>query len=163
MDISMQRLSVTAVMGLLLLTAAGAVWAQGTMLAIGDGVGSPIGFSTVADARATLAAEPGVILRTNKDGWDEIEDRHHQVLWSFVPTSHPAYPAAVKRVVVGHGMAVSIGMDALCEAEREPCEALMKDLQRRNEIARNRFVRSPPRGHGARADVSAYESLLSRR
>ncbi len=123
---------------------------------------SPIGYSTVAEAREGLSSQEGVSLRTNKEGWIEIEETQKNVLWSFVPEGHPAYPAAVRRMISGRGMAVAVDMDGLCEAELKACEALMKDLQRRNEIARTNFIRKPPRGAAAKADVTPIASLLSR-
>jgi hypothetical protein len=162
----MIRRSVAVLVATLTLSAAMTVFAQSgaqtSINARGDGEDSAIGFNTVAEALAGLSAREGVSIRKNKDGWTEIEDGQKNVLWSFVPEGHPAYPAAVRRTVSGRGLAVAIGMDGLCEAERSACEALMKDLQKRNEVARTNFIRKPPRGAAAKADVTPIGSLLSR-
>lgn len=122
-----------------------------------------IPFHSVADAWRRLSLRDGAQPRTTRDGWTEFEDERRNRLWSFVPEEHPAYPTVIMRTVRGRGMAMEIVMDGLCEAERSACEALMKELARKNEIARNRFVRTPPRGAAAKADVPPIAGLLSAR
>jgi hypothetical protein len=128
-----------------------------------EGEASAVGYDTVAEALAGLEVKEGASKRTTKDGWIEIEDKEKNVLWSFVPEGHPAYPAVAKRTTSGRGLAVQIDMSGLCEAERSACEKLMKELAKKNEIARNNFIRKPPRGAAAKADVTPIGSLMSAR
>lgn len=129
----------------------------------GEGDASAVGYDTVAEALAGLEAKEGTSRRTTKDGWIEIEDTGKNVLWSFVPEDHPAHPAVVRRTTSGRGLAVQIDMSGLCEAEKDACEKLMKELAKKNEIARNNFIRKPPRGAAAKADVTPIGSLMSAR
>lgn len=126
-----------------------------------EGDASPVGYNTVAEALAALTAKPGAFSRVNGQGWREIEEKRENVLWSFVPEDHPAYPAVVRRTTSGRGMAIQVDMSALCEADRSACESLMKELTKMNQIARNLFIRMPARGMGAKADMSPIASLMS--
>lgn len=143
--------------------AAQADYEQSSINERAEGDDSAIGYNTVADALAGLSAKTSASKRTTKDGWIEIEDKDQNALWSFVPADHPAYPAAVKRTTSGRGMAVQIDMSGLCEAEKGACETLMKELAKKNEVARNNFIRKPPRGAAAKADVTPIGSLMSAR
>lgn len=122
-----------------------------------------IPFNSVADAYQRLSLRDGAQPRTTREGWVEFTDERRNRLWTFVPEDHDAYPTVVMRTVRGRGMALEVVMDGLCEAERSACEALMKELARKNEIARNRFIRTPPRGAAAKADVPPIAGLLSAR
>ncbi len=136
-------------------------FARATMQERAEGESSGFGYERVADALDALVAKEGVITTVNKQGWTEIEDKGQNVLWSFVPEDHPAYPSVVRRTTSGRGESVQIDMDAVCEAEKAACEKLMKEMVRMNEIARNRFIRNPPRGGGAKADVTPIGGLMA--
>ena len=120
-----------------------------------------VGFATVEEAYEKLSNRASAQVRTNREGWTEIEDTAKNVLWSFVPEDHPAYPTVIKRTVTGRGYAMQIDMDGLCEAQRKDCEKLMRQLKTDNEIARTQFIRKPPRGAAAKADVTPIGSLMS--
>lgn len=128
-----------------------------------EGDTSAVGYETVAEALAALSEKPGASRRVTREGWIEIEDVEKNVLWSFVPENHPAYPAVARRTTSGRGLAVQIDMSGVCEAEKSACEKLMKELAKKNEVARTNFIRKPPRGAGAKADVTPIASLLSAR
>lgn len=136
-------------------------YAESSIEARAEGQASAVGYDSVAAALAALSAKPGITQRINKNGWTEIEDHETNVLWSFVPKDHPAYPAVVKRTVTGRGLATQIDMTGLCEAERAACEKLMRQLQKQNQVAKDKFFRLPPRGGGTKADVTPIGSLLS--
>lgn len=126
------------------------------------GQASPVGYNTVAEARADLFARQNLVQRTDNDGWIEIEDRSANALWLFVPKGNPAYPAVIRRPLTGRGMAVQADMSGLCEATKQACQALMRDLQKRNQTARLQLFRTPPRGSAAaKPDVLPIQSLLS--
>lgn len=128
-----------------------------------EGDTSAVGYGSVAEALTALSEKPGTSRRVSREGWVEIEDIEKNVLWSFVPEEHPAYPAVIRRTTSGRGMTVQIDMSGVCEAERAACEQLMKELAKKNEVARTNFIRKPPRGAGAKADVTPIASLLSAR
>lgn len=120
-----------------------------------------VGYATVEEAYQKLSNRKGAQMRTNREGWTEIEDTAKNVLWSFVPEDHSAYPTVIKRTVTGRGYAMQIDMDGLCEAQRKDCEKLMRKLKKDNDIARTQFIRKPPRGAAAKADVTPIGSLMS--
>lgn len=125
------------------------------------GPATSVGYPSVKAAFQALSQRKGAQIRTNHKGWTEIEDTAKNVLWSFLPEDHPAYPTVVRRTVTGRGYAMQIDMDGLCEAKRKDCEKLMRQLKKDNEIARTQFIRKPPRGAAAKADVTPIGSLMS--
>lgn len=89
---------------------------------------SPIGYSTVAAALADLSANLGMTVST-QEGWTIIEDRQNHVLWSFTPAGHPAHPAAIKRIVREQDGHLVLNTKALCQAPKEPCDALIAQFE----------------------------------
>ena len=53
-------------------------------------------------------------------------------MWSFTPESHPAHPAAIKREVIERDGMVYIDMNALCQAEKRECDALIEQFKEIN-------------------------------
>jgi hypothetical protein len=93
-----------------------------------------IGYPTVAAALAELQGMPGATVYEN-EGWTIIgvDTPQERSIWSFTPPTHPAHPAAVKRTVYEESGMVMMKTDALCEAEKVACDALMAqfaELQR---------------------------------
>ena len=95
---------------------------------------SSIGYSTVGAALTELRAKPGVDIR-EQQGWIIISDKKsgNSVLWSFTPPGHPAHPSAVKRIVTEKDGTVYIEMKVLCQAEKTPCDALVREFQGLND------------------------------
>lgn len=122
---------------------------------------SPVGFYTVREAREKLFNRERLKRSTDDDGWVQLHDRDQNVLWSFVPEDHDAYPSVIRRSVAAGSAGRRINMDALCEAPREACKALMKHLKRENAIANNQFDRMPHGGLGVNSDMTPLGSLLS--
>lgn len=90
--------------------------------------GTTIGFPTVASAWAALRDNHSLDMSV-QDGWVNYLDRPQRTLWSFVPTSHPAYPTVIKRVLVDReGGEPELLMDGLCEADEAACSALVREL-----------------------------------
>jgi len=57
-------------------------------------------------------------------------------MWSFPPMNNPAYPAAVKRMIVQDASGISIKMDVLCQASQSACDNLVEDFKALNERVR---------------------------
>lgn len=77
-------------------------------------------FDTSSAAAYALTSDPDFIL-AEKDGWKIFNHRDGKTRWSFVPVSHPAYPAAARQVlVVVDGQPVIDG-GMLCEAADSAC------------------------------------------
>jgi len=92
----------------------------------------PIGFATVAEARAALGARKGVARRPMSDGWLVLQDA--KAVWSFAPSGHPAYPAVVRREAVKDPKGKpSVDMRVLCEAPKTACDRLVKEFKAMNE------------------------------
>jgi hypothetical protein len=90
-----------------------------------------VGFKSVADALAALKTRPGAKLTVSQpDAWTIITEQGGSVVWSFTPATHPAHPAVVRRsIVVGEDGVPRIELAALCQAEKAPCDRLMKDFR----------------------------------
>ncbi len=96
-----------------------------------SGSSAGVGFKTVAAALAALKSRPGAkITVTQPDAWTIITEQGGSVVWSFTPATHPAHPAVVRRsIVVGDDGVARIEMAGLCQAEKAPCDKLMKDFR----------------------------------
>ena len=92
---------------------------------------STIGYETVAEALAALRAKPGVQVTEQPDGWIVVIDG--RAVWSFPPDGHAAYPSAVRREAVERDGQVFIDMSVHCEAEKVPCDQLVREFTKMNE------------------------------
>jgi hypothetical protein len=92
-------------------------------------------YKTVADALAALQARDGQdTVVTQADGWTTVNEPAASAQWSFPPKGHPAYPAALRRVIVrGPNNAVSVRTQSLCEAPAEACAKLVAEFESTNE------------------------------
>ena len=107
-------------------------------------VGANIGYSNVAEALLSLTRKPGVQVNvTQPDGWTIVNDPSPVfTIWSFTPHGHPAHPAVVRRILQQDKSGnVAVEMVALCEAEKEPCDQLLRDFQLLNEQMKNSIRR----------------------
>jgi hypothetical protein len=96
---------------------------------------SPIGYNSVSEALSSLRARPDVTIRV-KNGWTIVDDRANGILWSFTPPGHPAYPAAIKRILAKRDGAWYVDTRMLCEAEKPPCDKLAEDFYDLNDKMR---------------------------
>jgi len=97
-----------------------------------------IGYPTVTAAMEALQKKQSTTTRI-QEGWVLIEDFSggEMTLWSFTPASHPAHPSAVKRSFITRDGATHLQMSVRCEAEKTPCDQLVRDFERLNaEMAR---------------------------
>jgi hypothetical protein len=99
---------------------------------------SSIGYPSVAAALADLHSKPEVKFSI-QNGWTIAEDRSHSSFWSFPPEGDPAYPSAVKRIVVQTGAGVNLQMKVLCQSTQVACDKLVADFDALNERMRNSF------------------------
>jgi hypothetical protein len=93
---------------------------------------STIGYPTVEAALTDLHSHADVEFR-EEHGWTTASDKSHNTVWSFPPVGNPAYPSAVKRMVVQDGKGVSMKMDVLCQASQNACDKLVEDFNALNE------------------------------
>lgn len=91
-----------------------------------------IGFPTVAAALEALKARTDVNISI-QGGWTIADDRLADTIWSFTPSDHPAYPAAVKRAIVSKDGGLYVNMTALCQASKAACDKLITDFKELNE------------------------------
>ena len=91
---------------------------------------APIGYSSVAGARAALEADRTAQFRERR-GWTVVASREHghPVEWFFTPEGHPAHPAVVKRTVVDEGGTGYVDLAVLCQAAQAPCDALLEEFR----------------------------------
>lgn len=90
-----------------------------------------IGYPTVSAALADLSSRPGVTM-SEQAGWTVATDAPSRTLWSFAPVGHPAYPALVKRQILSTDHGVDMKMEVLCEADKGPCDDLVRTFQQLN-------------------------------
>lgn len=94
---------------------------------------SKIPYTSVAETLNALRAMPDVKFTQTKDGWRNANDSSGNVLWSFAPSSNPAYPAVVKRIISECGASARhIAMNVLCESTTTACSQLVERMEIRN-------------------------------
>ncbi len=91
---------------------------------------SSIEYPSVAAALSALTRDPAAHFET-QGGWTivtTVENGNH-VIWSFVPSGHPAYPAAVKRTAVEKN-GVAMKMNVLCSGhDKAACDKLVEEFK----------------------------------
>ncbi|MFT3807258.1 DUF4019 domain-containing protein [Arenimonas sp.] len=92
-----------------------------------------IGYATVEEARKALTSRKDAEVRPMQEGWLVVNTPADNAIWTFTPAGHPAYPAVVKRFWFEKNGSMMMGMTALCQAAKEPCDALMRDFQELNQ------------------------------
>jgi hypothetical protein len=97
--------------------------------------GSSIGFSSPAEALATLHARSDVEF-SMFNGWTIASIKSDKTVWSFAPISNSASPAAVKREVVEVDGKVQIRTSVLCVASKAACDDLVLAFLRLNSELR---------------------------
>jgi hypothetical protein len=102
-----------------------------------------LGYKTVAAALEGLKAMPGAsVTVTQPDGWTIAVEPGTKAMWSFTPAGHYANPAVVRREIKQRDGGIYVEMVALCQAEKEPCDRLIREFQelnqRMSEAIRNR-------------------------
>jgi hypothetical protein len=91
---------------------------------------------------ASLSKKPGVTMKV-VNGWVNAEDATNKVLWSFPPTSSPASPAVVKRMLYLDGNTVKVRMDVLYGGTKIACDQLVLEVGRLNAKLQERLSHMP--------------------
>jgi hypothetical protein len=97
-------------------------------------------YRTAAAALEALRAKGGVKIST-ESGWTVIEDQSTLSVWSFTPSGHPAFPAAVHRQVIQEGNNLFVKMNVLCEAPKSACDTMVAEFQKLNRQVRGDLKR----------------------
>jgi len=100
---------------------------------------APIGYASVAAARAALSADRTATAH-DQQGWTVVASSEHgaAVEWFFTPETHAVYPAVIKRTVVEEGGLGMIEIAALCEtAAQEVCDALIETFRQTHTVTIN--------------------------
>ena len=113
-----------------------------------SGSAAKLGYPTVAAALEGLKSKPGVSVNITKpDAWTIVMEPSTKAIWSFTPEGHYAYPSVVRREVKQREAGdVYLEMVALCQAEKEPCDRLIREFQQLNERMRASIQRSAASG-----------------
>ena len=99
---------------------------------------STIEYKSVSEALAALRAKPGT--EVSKQGnWTIASEQNMNVIWSFAPEGHPAYPALVRRAIVSHDGGISVKMNVQCQASKSACDRLVREFIQMNEDMRASF------------------------
>lgn len=99
-----------------------------------DTLAAGIGYDSVAEARATVAARPGIETKM-ENGWTIIADKASLSVWSFAPEGVPTYPAVIKRWVEPTGENTSrMSMAMRCGGEKRVCDALFDEMALMNGL-----------------------------
>lgn len=93
---------------------------------------SGIGYDTVAAAKNALVNTAGATVR-ERAGWVHVLLDEGRQRWTFVPRTHRAWPAAVRRDVVMRDDKPALETRMLCEAARPACDALFERLRTADE------------------------------
>jgi|InoplaM3SPM_1038593.scaffolds.fasta_scaffold02734_1 hypothetical protein len=85
-----------------------------------------IGYPDVGAALRDLRANPQAQEAQHESGWtwyfvQEADDR--MAIWTFAPFNAPAYPSAIKRVLMMRDGALVMETRTLCQADLASCEA----------------------------------------
>ena len=96
---------------------------------------SAIKYQTVAEALKDLEAKDGNgTVVTHSDGWTIINEPLASAQWSFTPSGHYAFPAAVRRVIKREpNGSVAVETSSLCEASQSECTKLLAEFAALNE------------------------------
>jgi hypothetical protein len=89
---------------------------------------SQVGYRTVAEAISDLQKRTDVKISTVR-GWTIIADSKNLTVWSFAPSTYPAYPAVVKRSALSRaGGGSDVHISVLCEASKPACDDLVREF-----------------------------------
>ena len=90
-----------------------------------------IGYPTVDAALQALRAKPSVSF-SSQGGWTIADDPEAKAIWSFAPSSDPAYPAVAKRQLVQTNAGIALRMSILCGSTKVACDNFVREFQALN-------------------------------
>jgi hypothetical protein len=103
------------------------------------------GYRTVQAALSALQTKSEARI-SDEQGWTIVDDKLDYTVWSFTPSTHPAYPAGIKQVITQDAKGdIRVIMTALCQAQKAACDKLVEEFRGRNEQMAER-VRARLRG-----------------
>ena len=109
-----------------------------------------IPYASVDEAMEDLASQPGAVVE-EQDGWTVItfeESKDSQVLWTFVPEHHYAYPAMARRQMILEGQTWDVDTTLMCGGSEASCVQLQQDFEnldlRIREQLNAEFDNNPP-------------------
>lgn len=107
--------------------------ADATLPAPDSAQATRFGYPTVRAALSALRTKAGANV-SDEENWTIVDDKLDYTLWSFTPSTHAAYPAAIKQVLTqdGNGV-VRVVMTARCEAAKTPCDNLAEEFRGRSQ------------------------------
>ena len=97
---------------------------------------SDIGYPSPQAAEESLRVKPGVEVR-KENTWLVVVDRAENTLWSIALKENPAFPTAVKRMIVEANGVVGMDMRVQCGASKETCDSVVRTFQALNEKVGN--------------------------
>ncbi len=107
--------------------------AEATLPAPDSVQASGFGYPTVNAALSALRTKAGVNI-TDEENWTIVDDKLDYTLWSFTPSTHAAYPAAIKQVLTKDANGnIRVVMTARCEAAKIPCDKLVEEFRGRSQ------------------------------
>jgi hypothetical protein len=106
------------------------------------GNAADLGYSSVAEARRSVANLPGVNSKS-LDGWYIVEDPIRKVSWTFPNIDKIGYPSVIRRRVVEDKGKVSIETTILCEAEEIDCKQLVQSFAALDRKLQNQAKSGP--------------------
>jgi hypothetical protein len=90
--------------------------------------GHYIGYTSVADALATLQSE-GLTAATAPNGAVSFVEPDSNTAWTFAAKDDPAYPSVVRYVYSRNSGELHAEITILCEASAERCEKFHSDIR----------------------------------
>lgn len=91
-----------------------------------------IGYPSYEAALADLRAKPDIKF-FDHDSWVFAYDHQNNVVWSFSPSKHYAYPTVVKRTITQQNGHLHVETKVYCQNNRWNCSVLVDELARQNE------------------------------
>lgn len=107
------------------------------------GAGAGIGYPDVGAGLRDLRANPEAEEVQQSNGWTwyfvrEAEERF--AIWTFAPFNDPAYPAAVKRVLMMRDGALVMETRTMCQANLASCDAFLAATEAYSKQFSERFA-----------------------
>jgi len=100
---------------------------------IQESTSTSIVYKNVEEARKALMGDSGNVIKKTDDGWLVVQQPKENTVWSFSPPGHPSYPSVIKRFPIQRDGKIFLGMSVICEANKTPCDALVREFQEMNK------------------------------
>ena len=84
--------------------------------------------SSVADLRGKISGASGTATQPVGNGYVVYIQEPLRRYWTFTTPANRAYPAAVCRSIVTRDGVSNVSLEVMCDADRDPCEALRREF-----------------------------------